>query len=61
MKKTLPKLLLTLGIAGAVLLMAGCEQKQSSAQGLLSDTEVSTLESLYGHKQDAVLEGSWTV
>ena len=57
MKKTLPKLLLTLGIAGAVLLMAGCEQKQSSAQGLLSDTEVSTLESLYGHKQDAVLEG----
>ena len=40
MKKTLPKLLLTLGIAGAVLLMAGCEQKQSSAQGLLSDTEV---------------------
>ena len=39
MKKTLPKLLLTLGIAGAVLLMAGCEQKQSSAQGLLSDTE----------------------
>ncbi len=58
MKKTLPKLLLTLGIAGAVLLTAGCEQKQPSAQeGLLSDAEVSALESLYGHKQDAVLEG----
>ena len=56
MKMTLPKMLLTLGIAGTVLLMAGCEQKQP-AQGLLSDTEVSTLESLYGHKQDAVLEG----
>lgn len=57
MKKTLPKILLTLGIAGILLLtVTGCGQKQS-AQGLLSDSEIKTLESLYGHNQQAVLEG----
>lgn len=57
MKKTLPKILLTLGIAGTLLLtVTGCGQKQS-VQGLLSDSEIKTLESLYGHNQQAVLEG----
>lgn len=56
MKKTLPKILLTLGIAGTLLLtVAGCEQKQP-AQGFLSDSEIQTLESLYGHNQQAVLK-----
>ena len=56
MKKTLPKILLTLGIAGTFLLtVTGCGQKQP-AQGFLSDSEIQTLESLYGHNQQAVLK-----